>query len=408
MKKPMSTYASNERKNATPSGLVPRFLVVLFGTLEYDGRAQRMIEVLASMGEVLLVDIVPAVRGSGDEYQRGQIQRHRVDLPHNLGKLGRHLRFWLEVIRVARRYKPTVVVAEDFFTTFPAWLVAWMGKSHLIYDAYELIIPEKGRKMSPRDAFWYYLERWVVPRADLVIAANPERARLMAEHYGLRRTPEYMRNIPPQRPLDPSIHAEIIRRYPALARKNAEDRIILYQGDVSLERGLARFVQALAYLRPNYRLIVAGDGPDLGRLKELGEAWKKEGRFATLGRVPHALLQAVSIRADVGIVTYPYEGLNNIYCAPNKLFEYAQAGLPVIATDQPPLKALVSEYRIGGVISRDDAPADIAGALQHLVERREYYRANLSRFLEAHRWEDEAARLRRAIEHMLRVRSKDE
>ena len=34
-----------------------RFLVVLYSTIEYDGRAQRMIDVLSTLGEVLLVDI---------------------------------------------------------------------------------------------------------------------------------------------------------------------------------------------------------------------------------------------------------------------------------------------------------------------------------------------------------------
>lgn len=397
----MATYTTGGKVMSTYSVSSQRFLVVLFGALEYDGRAQRMIEILSSMGEILLVDIAPVGQGSGDEYPGRKIQRHRVELPPSLGKVGRHLRFWLEVLRVSKRYKPTVVVAEDFFTTLPVWIAAWMGRSCIIYDAHELIIPEPGRKMSRRNAFWYYLEWWVVRRADMVVAANPERARLMAEHYGLRRTPEYMRNIPPQRRSEPFIHAKVIHQFPALARKNSNERIIVYQGDISLERGLARFVQALTHLPPHYRLIVAGDGPDLGRLKELGGAWEKEGRFAALGRVPHALLPAVSACGDVGIVTYPYEGLNNFYCAPNKLFEYAQAGLPVIATDQPPLKASVSEYEIGVVIARDATPAEIAGALEHLIEYHEDYRANLPRFIEAHRWEDEVARVRGGIDHVL-------
>jgi len=379
-----------------------RFLVILYGDLEYDGRVQRMIEILTALGEVLLVDIALEVHSSVGVHTDKGVVHCRVNISRKAGKVWPHLRFWIEAVRVAKLYRPNVVISEDFFTAFPGWLAAWIGKSRLVYDAHELIIPEFGRTMSRRDAFWYYLERWVVHYADLVIAANPERAKLMAEYYDLWRKPEYMRNIPPHGAVNVSDMAEIARRYPAIARKNTTDRTFLYQGDISLARGLERFVEALTYLPPNYRLLMAGNGPDLERLKELGEPLSKEGRFAMLGRVPHKLLPAVNARADVGIVTYPYEGLNNIYCAPNKLFEYAQAGLPVIATDQPPLKAMISKYEIGITIARNDSPADIAAGLESLVSHREYYCANLPRFVDAHRWEDEVIRVRQAIQNVVK------
>jgi len=380
-----------------------RFLVVLYSTIEYDGRAQRMIDVLSTLGEVLLVDIAAPFDRKNDELVGKWLLRKSVKLPTRIGRMARHIKFWMEVIQVAKRYKPNVIVAEDFLTTLPSWLAARMGGSRLIYDAHELIIPDQGRKMSKRAMVWYLLERWVVARADLVIAANPERAELMAEHYRLQRVPEYMRNIPPRRQLTSEEERHVSRSYPSLNRKSTEDRIILYQGVISLKRGLARFIDALGFLPSNYRLILVGDGPDLVQVKQLGERWEKEGRFIALGRVPNLFLPALTARADVGIVTYPYEGLNNIYCAPNKLYEYTQAGLPVIATDQPPLKSVVRKYQIGVVISRNDGPREIAALLQELINRKDNYCANLNAFIKAHRWEKEASRVRLAIEGVLKT-----
>jgi len=378
------------------------FLVILFGTLEYDGRVQRMIEILTGLGQVTLVDIKPSVEAAGKA--TAGIERFSAAIPPTSRKTTRHLRFWRAALHTAWKYQPNIVVAEDFFTTFPGWLAAKVARALLVYDAHELIISEPGRPMSRRDRFWYLCERWSAKRADLVIAANPERANLMAEHYGVTQTPEYMRNIPPQRSKSPV--DDIVQTHPALARRDEAEQIILYQGDVSLSRGLARFVAAMAHLPAHYRLVIAGDGPDLPCLKDLATEVTRQGRFAALGRVPNHLLPAIIAQADVGIVTYPYEGLNNIYCAPNKIFEYAQAGLPVVATEQPPLKAMVERYGIGELLGRDDGPMEVADALRNVAEHKEWYCERLPDFLSAHTWQDEAARVRRRIEEMLAYRGK--
>lgn len=312
----------------------------------------------------------------------------------------RHLRFWLAVLRVGRDIRPDIVIAENFFTTLTGWLVAKALHAALAYDAYELIIPEPNQPMSWRNRFWYSLERWVVPRADLVIAANQERAQRMAEHYRLTHIPEFMRNIPFQQSI-PVEERELLATYPALVRRSEDERIIIYQGHISLDRGIGRFVEAMAYLPAQYRLVVVGDGFDLDRLKAQGQPLEQERRFATLGAVPNQLLAAITQQADVGIVTYPYEGLNNIYCAPNKIFEYAQAGLPVVATDQPPLKFMINQYGIGELVSPYDDPAAIARVLSRVVENRASYCERLPKFLADHRWEDEATRVQEQFRKVL-------
>ncbi len=149
-----------------------------------------------------------------------------------------------------------------------------------------------------------------------------------------------------------------------------------------------------------------GDGPDLLHLQDLAAEVTRQGRFAVLGRVPNHLLPAITAQADVGIVTYPYEGLNNIYCSPNKIFEYAQAGLPVVATEQPPLKEMVESYGIGELLGRDDGPMEIADTLRNVVEHKERYCERLHDFLLVHTWQNESARVRRRIEQVLAYESK--
>lgn len=375
------------------------FLLILFGSLEYDGRARRMVEVLSRLGKITLVDV--ALEGTHSSVRSiDGIKRVSILLPLGVSQVMRHLRFWLAALRVGRDIRPDVVIAENFFTTLPGWLVAKASRAALVYDAYELIIPEPNQPMSWRNRFWYNLERWIVPRADLVIAANQERAQRMSEHYRLVRVPEFMRNIPFQQSI-PVEERELLATYPALVRQSEDERIIIYQGHIALDRGIGRFVEAMAYLPAQYRLVVVGDGFDLERLKAQGQLLEQEQRFATLGAVPNQLLAAITQQADVGIVTYPYEGLNNIYCAPNKIFEYAQAGLPVVATDQPPLKFMINRYGIGELVSQYDDPVAIASVLSRVVENRASYRQRLPQFLADHRWEDEATRVQEQFRTVL-------
>ena len=375
------------------------FLLILFGSLEYDGRARRMVEVLSRLGKITLVDV--ALEGTHSSVRSiDGIKRVSILLPLGVSQVMRHLRFWLAVLRVGRDIRPDIVIAENFFTTLTGWLVAKALHAALAYDAYELIIPEPNQPMSWRNRFWYNLERWIVPRADLVIAANQERAQRMSEHYRLVRVPEFMRNIPFQQSI-PVEERELLATYPALVRQSEDERIIIYQGHIALDRGIGRFVEAMAYLPAQYRLVVVGDGFDLERLKAQGQLLEQEQRFATLGAVPNQLLAAITQQADVGIVTYPYEGLNNIYCAPNKIFEYAQAGLPVVATDQPPLKFMINRYGIGELVSQYDDPVAIASVLSRVVENRASYRQRLPQFLADHRWEDEATRVQEQFRTVL-------
>ena len=94
------------------------------------------------------------------------------------------------------------------------------------------------------------------------------------------------------------------------------------------------------------------------------------------------------------------QGLNNIYCAPNKLFD-APAGLPVVATDQPPLRRLLENYGIGRLIGEHDSPEQIAEVIREVAENKKTYVKALTRFLTDHRWEEETERVREAIVSIL-------
>ena len=375
-------------------------IVILFGSLEFDGRVQRVVEILSEIGDVTLFDLKPpgcVADASADKIERKSL----VPWKSHWRRLS-HMRLAWHAILHAWRSTPDIVVAEDYFTTLSGWLAAKISRAKLIYDAHELIIPDSDRFMRIRDRIWYWCERWVATRASLVIAANPERAELMRGHYRLARPPIYMRNIPARQTGSPSMAAiSAAGEYVKRMRVTPGDKVVLYQGVIVLKRGLGRFIEALRHCPANYRFVVVGDGPDVDALQELADRNGVADRVVLLGRVPNKILGLVTVAADVGVVTYPYRGLNNLYCAPNKIFEYIQAGVPVIATDQEPLRTLVNEYRIGELIDKDSSASDISAAILCVVSHKDVYVKEAVGFLNDNNWDEEASRVRRAIHEVI-------
>ena len=369
--------------------LRPRVLMAVFNELDYDGRVQRAAEALAPIYDVTVLAIASEHPFATAGYTLRTVVLRRG---RRAGLLGQ-LQFWLAFIVSVLRWRPAVVHAHDFFLAFPGWVAARVSGARLVYDAHELIIPEPGQRLPLRDALFYRLETWVVRRAALVIAANRPRAELMAQHYHLDRVPLPVENVPPT-PHSVLADAEVAALYPAL--KPAPDgTTLVYQGDMSLERGVGVFLDALPLLDPSFRMVLIGAGPDLATLRDRAAAQADASRAIFLGRVPRAHLYDLMRRCDVGVVTYPTRGLNNVYCASNKVFEYLQAGLALVATCQPPLRDIIGTFNVGLLVGCDAqaTPADVAGAVRSLAASLAEHRARAGDVLEVFSWENEQAKL---------------
>jgi glycosyltransferase involved in cell wall biosynthesis len=132
-------------------------------------------------------------------------------------------------------------------------------------------------------------------------------------------------------------------------RKQQGITTILYMGGIGPERPLEPILEAIAD-KKEYRLVVMGR--QSGYLQKLQS--KYPGQFDYLGAFrPPEHIQIAS-HADIGLLMYVSVnqnlGLNALFCAPNKLYEYTGQGLPVIANDIPGLRFPVETNQIGVVV----------------------------------------------------------
>jgi glycosyltransferase involved in cell wall biosynthesis len=82
--------------------------------------------------------------------------------------------------------------------------------------------------------------------------------------------------------------------------------------------------------------------------------------------MPYERMMAHTRHALVGLTLDKDSNLNYRFSLPNKLFDYLQAGVPVVATDLPEVAAIVREHGCGLVIPAPE-PAIIAAAVQRLT-----------------------------------------
>ncbi len=86
----------------------------------------------------------------------------------------------------------------------------------------------------------------------------------------------------------------------------------------------------------------------------------------------------VTKQADLGLSLEEDLGLNYRYCLPNKVFDYVHAGIPVLVSDLPLLKELISAYSIGECLTQRNSKS-LALAIENIIKHKIDYQEALIR-----------------------------
>lgn len=366
-----------------------RILAVVYNTIENDGRVIRSAEALSKKYDVVVASI-----WSPENYRNtkfGQVGI-KIDRDNIFKVIISYLSYYIRVIKIARYSKPEIIYAHDYFISFVGYLVSKLNTCRFIYDAHELYIPQENVIFGVREKFWYELEKIGIRSADLLIAANSSRALEMKKHYKLKYIPMAIYNIP-------SLSIERSVNYSDYTVPEKLN-IIVYQGDVNYERNLERFLISMKYLNSDYCLLIIGSGPDLQTIRREYKDEIKNGKIVVMGKIPLSRIRSVLAKCSLGIVTYSNIGINNRLCAPNKLFEYAQAGIPMVTSSQKTLTLINDKYKIGISIPDDLDPKLIANTMENIISNSQDYSAGLIRLMSEYTYSSQESKLNVAVDKL--------
>lgn len=213
-------------------------------------------------------------------------------------------------------------------------------------------------------------------RAGKVVVAEACRGAIMRTWWRLEETPVVLANKPIWHPRTPAMPISDPKARQIIEGLEGQ-KIILYQGWIAMDRDLGNVARALGLCREKYCLVVMGKELDdsLAKLREI---------HANTIHVPYLSPPGhleVTSHAHMAIATYEYTNLNNIFCAPNKIYEYAGFGIPTLARDIPGLTQTVGAYGAGACVAME-TPESIARGLDAIEAAHASMRAGSNRLFD--------------------------
>lgn len=301
---------------------------------------------------------------------------HRFRLLFNKGFLfyaEYNLRLFIKLLFTRK----DLLYANDLDTLLPNYLTSKITPSALIYDSHEYFteVPELISRPKIR-SFWIKLENSIFPRLKNVITVNQKLADIYSSKYKVPVT--VIKNVP---------RSAIEKVFDPVVALGKDQKMVLYQGSLNMGRGLELMIDAMMHLE-NHLLVLAGDGDILDQLQARVIENHLENRVIFLGKLLPEQLQDVTKQADIGLSLEEDLGLNYRYCLPNKVFDYIQAQIPVLVSDLPLLKELVSTYAIGECLTQRN-PDSLASSIKNMIRRKSDYRDGLISASGQLNWENE-------------------
>ncbi len=296
----------------------------------------------------------------------------------------------------ALRIPARVYHASDLYALPAMHAAARKFGSKLVYDARELYTHVASTTGRPwvRVA-WGFVESRHIRAADAVFTVSASIADHLSTRYGIP-PPLLLHNVPPFQRVTSNGY---LRKQTGIDPTTV---VFLHQGSIQKNRGCHYLVDAMGDVA-GAQLVFLGGGPLNPQLQAYVAEKKLSHKIHFLSPVSPDELLPVTASADVGITLLEDTCLNHRYALPNKLFEYAMAGLPILASNLPEIRRVVLEHEVGLVVDPTDQMA-LTATLQRMAddpEARSQWASHTTDVFETFTWERASQRLVRAYLDLL-------
>ena len=369
-----------------------RVIVSVINDLVTDQRVNKSCLTLQKAGfEVLLVGRRQRKSPPMDERP---YKSHRMKLLFEKGPLF-YAEFNIRLFIFLLFHRCNCLLSNDLDTLLPNFWISKLKRVPLIYDSHEYFTEVPELVSRPKvQRVWKRIEEYVVPKLPEMITVCQSIAELFHEKYGIKV--HVIRNIPMRKMLPAPASREEVGLDP-------NKHILVLQGSgINIHRGSEELVDAMAYLN-DCQLVIIGGGDVLPILKEKVKANNSDDRVKFFPRMPYQKMMAITQLAELGFTLDKDTNLNYRFSLPNKLFDYIQAGVPIVASHLTEIERIITHYNIGTFIENHD-PKTIALTIQNTLNDEkslELWKNNLNVAAQELCWENEQQTLLSIYSHYI-------
>lgn len=242
----------------------------------------------------------------------------------------------------------------------------------LIYDARELYFYDEMVSFSGR--LGCILEKRIMNKANLVICANNFRKKIMEEKFNLKDKVLVFENFRQLEFEDGFSKENLDDKYSYIFRNKGFG--IISTSGAELERGTLKLIDAYSKLNFDKFLLLVGCKNDYDKsiVEDYIQKHKLENIFL-VPRIDQNELKYLISKCQLGIAFYHKKNFNNLYCASGKVYEFIYEGLPIVTSNNPPLKNLVDNYNVG------EAGDDLSLEITKVKNNYNFYKDNVRNFI---------------------------
>jgi glycosyltransferase involved in cell wall biosynthesis len=358
-----------------------------------DSRILKELNALEEIGDYKLYAIGIAELGA----KGGKCTRHSADvrslkvffrsirwIPAYLRYLLVYLEIWMRVIVGGLVIRPRLIHCHDTPLLPIAVTIAWFCRAKVIYDAHEL---ESDKNGQTRWIAWCTLaiEKFCWRGVDGFVTVSSSILRWYRDRFSHKDSALVYNS--PVFSGDPAEDVpEFKGRYFHHKYGISEDQLVfVYLGLLGPGRGIEKLLKVFSTQDVRAHIVFIGRGS----LREtiLNHAIGNV-RVHLHDVVPHEQVVPLVKTADYGFCMVECVSLSDYYSLPNKLFEYAFAGVPVLASNFPDIQELVDRFQLGMCAANE------ADAIAHAVLRlQQEGRQRMTSDIQSLDWQSQADRL---------------
>ena len=291
--------------------------------------------------------------------------------------------------------KSDFLYANDLDTLLPNYLVGLISQKKIIYDSHELFteVPELKNREFVRN-FWMKLEKVILPNLKTMITVNSKIGNYYEKKY---KIPVHcIRNMPYK--ID---SIEIDQKFYNKTKGNRK-MIILQGAGINIDRGAEEAVLMMKYLE-DFILYIIGKGDIFPNLKSLVADNDLNDKIKILPSMPYNELIKYTSIADLGLSLDKGSNLNYEWSLPNKVFDYIQCRIPVMATNRILVAELIQKNNIGIVVKSLD-PEYLAMQVSNIFadeKQLHQWKCNLEKVAPYYTWENESKKLTKIFQDLV-------